>query len=514
LKSAEYRFLVFAIVSSSRQGDTSLSSCPKSGGQLTVLVAVLAAASGLAALNDTAHARDVAAPAARLIAPETHVAGDRLAITLEGLTPGSVARVSATRRFGRWMQDTGGNWVEVLVLLDSWAEYRVPGSGRVDLNTSRPVRGTWRRADARDLLWSGEPVETFDRQLPQSSADVVVQVTVSGREIARHVMRLEDGRPGLVRTSIDQPGFSAAYAAPAGPGPHPVLIVLHGSEGGDRDMAAISAARFATQGYATLALNYFAWPHKGMTNIPTRHVEVPVELLEQARAWLAARPEADLERIGLWGVSKGAEFAALAASQYRWIDAAVACVASDVVWEGYGRDPQPQQPVSSWSIAGQALPFVSTPALDPTGQRWATNTARYEAAWQAQTAAARAAAAIPIERAAGRFLFIGADRDEVWASGRMVRSAMARLRRFSRAGQAEALIFERSGHMICGDGVYPGRVYGTQRPDRRAKSLMAEGEDQLTAWDRTLDFLARELKPATGAPITAPGRETPPPTPR
>jgi hypothetical protein len=37
LKSAEYRFLVFAIVSSSRQGDTSLSSCPKSGVQLTGL---------------------------------------------------------------------------------------------------------------------------------------------------------------------------------------------------------------------------------------------------------------------------------------------------------------------------------------------------------------------------------------------------------------------------------------------------------------------------------------------
>jgi hypothetical protein len=34
LKSAEYRFLVFAIVSSSRQGDTSLTCCPKSGVQL------------------------------------------------------------------------------------------------------------------------------------------------------------------------------------------------------------------------------------------------------------------------------------------------------------------------------------------------------------------------------------------------------------------------------------------------------------------------------------------------
>jgi hypothetical protein len=35
----EYRLLVFAIVSSSRQGDTSLSSCPKSGDRLTQPIA-------------------------------------------------------------------------------------------------------------------------------------------------------------------------------------------------------------------------------------------------------------------------------------------------------------------------------------------------------------------------------------------------------------------------------------------------------------------------------------------
>jgi Acyl-CoA thioester hydrolase/BAAT N-terminal region/BAAT / Acyl-CoA thioester hydrolase C terminal len=283
----------------------------------------------------------------QLVAPQTHVSGDRLPMQIEGLPAGALARITATRRFGRWMQGTNNNWVEVLVLLESWAEFRVPRSGRVDLNSDRPVRGTWRRADARDLLWSGERVESYGKTLPTTGSDVLLRVTVGGNEVAAKTLVLSDGGVGLVRTTINEPGFSAAYAAPQGTGPYPITIVLHGSEGGDRDMASIGAARFASRGYATLALNYFARPHKGMTNIPTEHIELPIELVERARSWLAMRPEADLSRVGIWGVSKGAEFAALAASQFDWIDAAVACVASDVVWEGYGREPAPVPPLSS-----------------------------------------------------------------------------------------------------------------------------------------------------------------------
>jgi pyrimidine operon attenuation protein/uracil phosphoribosyltransferase len=143
------------------------------------------------------------------------------------------------------------------------------------------------------------------------------------------------------------------------------------------------------------------------------------------------------------------------------------------------------------------LPFIAIPAIDPSGQRWRTNTARYEDGWQAASPQLRAAAAIPIEKASGRILFIGADRDEVWASGRMARAAMARLRRFGRANHGELLVFPNSGHMICGDGVYPGKVYSTQQSERWAKSLLAEGEDQTTAWDQTLSFLATNLGPTS-----------------
>lgn len=47
--------------------------------------------------------------------------------------------------------------------------------------------------------------------------------------------------------------------APAGPGPHPALLLLHGSDGADKNGAAYAAmaGRLAAQGYAVFVVRYF-----------------------------------------------------------------------------------------------------------------------------------------------------------------------------------------------------------------------------------------------------------------
>ncbi|MEL7232737.1 MAG: hypothetical protein AAGJ85_09540 [Pseudomonadota bacterium] len=47
-------------------------------------------------------------------------------------------------------------------------------------------------------------------------------------------------------------------------------------------------------------------------------------------------PGADMESVGLWGVSKGAEYVLIAGERIEGIDAIAAIVPSDVVWEGWG----------------------------------------------------------------------------------------------------------------------------------------------------------------------------------
>ncbi len=135
----------------------------------------------------------------------------------------------------------------------------------------------------------------------------------------------------------------ARLALLPGGGKRPAVIALGGSEGGSR-MVSASAALLASHGFAVLALPYYSPPGFGVNGptapevagLPTAFADIPVDRLDAARAWLAQQPEVDASRIALYGVSKGAEFALLAASRMAWPKAVVAIVPSDVVWEGWG----------------------------------------------------------------------------------------------------------------------------------------------------------------------------------
>src|SRR5262249_16278977 len=133
---------------------------------------------------------------------------------------------------------------------------------------------------------------------------------------------------------------------------------LHGSEGGTMGAARAAAVRFAQLGYAAFAVNYFAYPNAGIKNIPAALLNIPVETVNIAREWLQKKPDVDTERIALWGVSKGAELALVAAAQYGWVDRVAACVPSSFVWAGFGRATAEGEAPSSWTVGGRSLRFI------------------------------------------------------------------------------------------------------------------------------------------------------------
>ena len=274
--------------------------------------------------------------------------------------------------------------------------------------------------------------------------------------------------------------INGAYAAPNDGKRHPAVILLHGSEGGDRDAARALAVRFAGHGYAAFALNYFAWDLKGLPDVPNAHVNQPIELIGQVRDWLRAQPEADVERIGLYGHSKGAEYAEVAAVYLPWVRAVAACVPTDVVWQGYGIGDQrnksntygsPPALYSSFSWRGVPLPYVPLEG-DRSGYR--TNTDFYEAK-RAERPKLAQAALIPIERAKASFLWLGGGRDATWASGAMAQRLDARLRTSGAASRSELHVYPAAGHAICGDGTYPTRVWEKESTDLRDPDRDAEG---------------------------------------
>lgn len=177
----------------------------------------------------------------------------------------------------------------------------------------------------------------------------------------------------------------------------------------------------------------------------------------------------------------------------------VACVPTDVVWEGDGSGEWasgsggsgPARVTSSWSWEGRPLPYVPVIAYrEDAGYR--TNTDRYDRS-RAEHPRDAAAAVIPLETAEARVLLIAGGRDEVWASGRMTEALLARYLAAGRADRAEVRIYPTAGHMICGDGSFPGRLYNTQRSEPWAKDVTAEGEASRDAWRAQIAFLRRVL---------------------
>lgn len=435
---------------------------------------------------------------------ETVPDGQSPMIRLSGLTPGETIRLHGVRReWGGWSRDASGQWARGEVMLDAWADFQADAEGRVDVDSATPVAGSYRTADGLGLFWSGyrigDPalaaVEDARLYNPADKPFGAVTVTVvrGGRPIGAKVIR--PATPDLVFTPVSEPGLTGVFAAPTGAERLPVIIQLHGSEGGSREGARMRAAQFAALGYAVLAINYFSWLDED-PNTAKAHIETPIETLERARDWLATRPEADVEHLAVHGASKGAEFSLVGAVRYPWIDAVVACVPSDLVWEGYGREEWTSVGQSSWSFEGRPLPFVPLyPSIDPAqGDR--DNTGRYDRSLR-ELGDAGGAARIPVEQAGGRLLLIGSDRDEVWASGPMIRRLVARAEAAGTAGRIEHVIYPKAGHGVCGTGSFPARLYSDQSPSPWVREITAEGEATRDSWARTLAFLAETIGPGS-----------------
>ena len=91
---------------------------------------------------------------------------------------------------------------------------------------------------------------------------------------------------------------------PAGPGPHPAVVLCHGFTGIKELILPYYARRFVEAGFATLAFDYRGF---GESDGPRGRL-IPLEQVNDIRnaiTFLEAQPEVDAGRIGLWGTSFG-----------------------------------------------------------------------------------------------------------------------------------------------------------------------------------------------------------------
>lgn len=416
--------------------------------------------------------------------------GEPVHVHVTGVRPGARITLTAQRWFaGLSTQPTRPR------LMRSQAVFVADPGGRVDLRTSAPVEGSYQGVDPRGLFWSMMPVPGVERAASGTvdTAEVVLRLQADDTS-AQAQVRLLPALPDVrVVPANGLPG--AVFASRPGSNKRPAVILIGGSEGGS--LITQSAAPFASHGMAVLALPVFSPPDRSgrreIPELPAAWVELPIETLNRARDWLAARPEVDASRVAVHGTSMGSLLALLGAVHLPWVSAVVASVPSDVVWDGWGPGVPPEQR-SMFSLRGTPLPFLPAVGYDEEVRGHERNVPviirRVFERGRAANPQRAVQARIPVERIGVPLMVIGGYDDQLWPSGQMAQNIVER--RLQAGLVTEALLFPEAGHLLYDTGYAPTTGYNAGLR-KTGGTPQANAAAQAEAWPRTIRFLQRVL---------------------
>jgi acetyl esterase/lipase len=284
--------------------------------------------------------------------------------------------------------------------------------------------------------------------------------------------------PGETGRRVTDDGLVGNYfpASRRGPG----VLVLAGSVGGLSVPANDFSKALQAEGYNVLHLSYFRAPGQ------SPHLELfPLEYFDTALAWLRRQPEVDAARIGIIGMSKGAEAALLVAVRHPELKAVIAALPSSVVWPGIVWEGTTEKIRSSWTERGQPLPHL--PHVPYDARKGGTVADNYAESLKMFTQ--HPEAGIPVERIAGPLFLVCGELDEVWPSCPMARQIQDRLREHRRP-EATLLAYKEAGHRAFGAPLPPG--HPALAKDENLNTVLVD------VWKRALAFLAAHLSAPPG----------------
>jgi dienelactone hydrolase len=306
----------------------------------------------------------------------------------------------------------------------SSAAFTADAAGRVDLARMAPDAGSYKEVDPMGLFWSAsrgsadEAGLSDDGRIAAAAESWTLTAEIAGAAVATARIRRRAVAPGVRVIPVRDNGLVGSFYEPAGPGRHPAFLVLGGSGGGVPPPLG-PAGGLASHGYSVLALAYFGAP-----GLPRTLSNIPLEYFATALQWMSAQPSVDPSRVGVLGLSRGAELALLLGTIHREFHAVVAYMPSNVIVRGCCDAGTPV----AWTLGGRPVaPAPSAP------MRRSMTMDRPE---------------IPVERINGGVLLISGRDDEVWASTEMADAIMARLRQHRFAHPFLHLAYDHAGHGI------------------------------------------------------------------
>ncbi|MBF9233501.1 acyl-CoA thioesterase/BAAT N-terminal domain-containing protein [Microvirga alba] len=360
-------------------------------------------------------------------------------ITISGLAPDELVAIST-----RTMRSRGALW-------DSQATYMADAHGVIDLTRDAPVGGDYAEVSAMGLLWSQHPVgstsqELFADDVMQPLSTTLTAETADGiRAEAELFQRF--AAPGVTRREIREDGLVGTLFTPAGPGPHPIVVVLNGSGGGINEPRG---ALYASHGYQAFALGYFKAP--GLSPFIT---ETPLEYLEAGLRWVHRELQPRDGFVAVSGQSRGGELALLLGATFPdLVSAVIAYVPGAVVHgaQGAGDPARGGWQGVTWTRGGVPLAHLWQDNSAVHWHPWAGDVppSRHHSVFfeglKDRTLAARAR--IPVERIAGPVLLISGRDDRAWPSSLYSRMVVSTLRQHDHPHLVRHLDFDDAGHAI------------------------------------------------------------------
>lgn len=366
----------------------------------------------------------------------------RIAVT--GLQPGEQVTLRT-----RTLRGPGVVW-------RSAAVFRANAEGRIDLERDAPIAtdppgGPYTTASSMGLIWSqapdteGAPREVF---AAEPSVPLITAVRVERSDapplLGQFVQRL--ALEGVTRREVRDYGLVGTLFEPAGPGPHPAVMVLNGSGGGINEPRA---ALYASHGYVAFALGYFKAPGRSDYISNTN-----LEYFETALHWMhrALRPANNF--VALSGQSRGGELVLLLASLLpELVSAVIGYVPGAVVHSAQNAcDPAIGREGPAWLFRGQPLPHLWENNRTASWAPWDEGPEPRRHADALRTALhdadAVARARIRVENIRGPVLLLSATDDGSWPSSDYSRMVSSRLAEVRHPHEVTHLDFEDAGHSI------------------------------------------------------------------
>ncbi|XP_058018010.1 peroxisomal succinyl-coenzyme A thioesterase-like [Ahaetulla prasina] len=397
---------------------------------------------------------------------------DPVQVKIEGLSPLQEVTVSAS------LVDESGN------LFQSHAYYRAEGNGDLDLSCSPSLGGSYCGIEPMGLLWTLKSTTPYKR-LRKTNVLTPFCVTyevyhgpgVGGLLLGSCRSERRFMAEGVERVPVREGRLRATLFCPPGPGPFPALIDLYGSTGG---LVEYRASLLASRGFVTLALAFLAFE-----DLPAYPEFIDLDYFGEAIKFLQKQQKVKSMKIGVLGLSKGADLALALAAFSPDIQAAVSISGSGVntfIPLKVKGHIIPPHPCNLEKLKATDVPNVLNVAEimdDP----------KDPSTWPCR---------IPVEKSLSKYLFICGQDDKNWKSQMFCQGAVSRLQQ--NGCHVEFYCYPGAGHLLeppymplCSISFH--KVIGI---------LMAWGgkwkehaEAQEDAWQRILAFFRQHLLEST-----------------